>query len=68
MVGRVSEVYSFDVATVTDRLRAGGHRDISRPQWTRVVIAADGLVEAHLLAAQMAGRSGRTVVEVLYRE
>ena len=64
----MSVVYSFDVATVTDRLRDDGHRDISRPQWTRVVVAADRLVEAHLTAAQMAGRTGRMTVEVLYRE
>ena len=55
-------VFSFDVATVTDRLRADGHRDISRPQWTRVVIAAGSLVDAHLAAAQMAGRRGRMAV------
>lgn len=59
--------WSFDVATVPARLSPDGHRDTSRPRWTRVVIASDRLVDAHLAAAQMAGVRGM-VVEVLYRE
>lgn len=69
MVGGVSDVYAFDVATVPDQLeRDGGHRDLSPVRWTRILIASHGLVDAHLAAAQMAGRSGRMTIEVLYRE
>lgn len=60
-------VFEFDVAVVPATLTVGGHRDISRPRWVRAVVAADRLVEAHLIAAQMVGCHGM-VIEVLYRE
>lgn len=60
-------MWSFDVAVVPAGLGPWGRRDIGRPWWSRVVVAADRLVEAHLVAAQLAGARGM-VVEVLYRE
>lgn len=60
-------VWSFDVAVVPAGLGPGGRRGVFRPWWSRVVVAADGLVEAHLVAAQLGGVRG-VVVEVLYRE
>jgi hypothetical protein len=61
------QAWSFDVAVVPARLEPGGRRDVSRPRWSRVVVSAGGLVEACLVAAQLAGVRGM-VVEVLYRE
>ena len=60
-------LWSFDVATVPAGLDAGGRRSLEAARWTRIVVAAEGLVEAHLAAAQMAGTRGM-VIEVLYRE
>lgn len=60
-------VFSFDVATVPARLEPNGSRDITRPRWTRVVVASADLVDAHLAAAQIAGVRGM-VIELLYRE
>lgn len=59
--------YSFDVATVPAGLSVDGSRDLSGARWSRVVVLADRLVEAHLLAAQFAGVHGM-VIDVLYRE
>jgi hypothetical protein len=61
------EVFSFDVAVVPAHLPSNGRRDISHPTWVRAVVAAEGVVSAHLLAAQLAGTGGM-VIEVLLRE
>lgn len=65
-------LWEFDVAVVPARLAVDGHRDISRPTWIRVVLAAEfvwkaPLVRAHLTAAQLVGVHGM-VTDVLYRE
>jgi hypothetical protein len=63
----MASVYSFDVAFVPARLSVNGRRDLSRPTWVRAVVAADGVVSAHLTAAQLVGVHG-CVIEVLLRE
>lgn len=60
-------VWSFDVAVVPAGLTGDGRRKLDHQQWVRAVVAADRLIDAHLLAAQMVGCHGM-VTDVLYRE
>lgn len=46
--------WAFDVATVPANLPMSGHRDITRPRWTRVVVYVEAVWRSPITRALLA--------------